>query len=1573
MPNETLPSTSITQLESEYISKARKAFSESNLKLCLIYLKKLTVWDSNTTNLLVDCAYALWQSDYLVKFEENDALELVKFSFNRVVDGSIPPHFIRAIDYIYISHIYLIEGNLQGALLILNVASQRGYLEDALIVNQSLSIAKRIGRSRDIRDSMSYLVSAITLLSSQIPYSTLHEQIPFISDSKLPLSFVYLHCISYVLKLIALPTTNQVIKNTYKMQLKSMLIEAYLLHTLKREEDIMKLMAWINGVEVWMKMGQALDSTPYILFMIDCFWEAFIRSPLQIAPIELSMKYMLQYHMDGYVGKFLEDAIAVSPWNMLVRTEMVKYEYSTMMGSGKIPKWSSPSLNMMGKWTRLFEMQRKQCTKLQATYRGHLIRRQWHEVLLPRYQEKKKNFIRASATAVQKYDDYNWNYFCSLAQRWKDYIREYKALKQFSSVLIQSHVRRHLQQLIYQREVMHVKEVNGKYLTACYHVYCTRMWQYFQRWNAKFYHFYQIKAASILQSVIVAAGYNRVFVKGVQQLVAIHRIKKRFLYRLHYSHWLTRYQQRKKNHARITIRFFIRDVYKRLNQRQQEMKLKEMEGKLKSKHRERLTASSSALGDDESVDDMSVGSNTAVSHESRDYYKKHHYPVLHSHFMRWRAAYLKHMHTRLLNKAVMSIQCKFRQQVAQEIVHYKLIRKQSQTAYCTRRKFLAIARIFRPWYKLSKILLIQRNVRCYQARKQLERLSTIYHEIKSILSRKYSHVRLRYFEKWQKFLYLQHREQLRAKNCIVKYYRYYKQFYSPFKRLYLHRYFVYVFKETVKTRILGHAFHTFKLHTLEFTRYQSINGVFNVFSRYYCRHGFFQWLAQSLDQKNVSVWLTRKNARMRKEVGLVQNQQVVQSDAEVSTYGLCSIDRKFQGMINMTLHDNSAFNIELNIDSIHCPEIQKNHKQYQYPVNKSLQQNISYSANYPWERTMYRQKVLARISHALLYRYLFQWHELYRVRQRISYLNVTSMAVSTYQNILTGLTRRSQFLVRVQANIRRYIAFHSIYLPLLALSRRASELQTYKEHQIMFKAFRKYSTSYQERSNAKECIVNFIYYYRQRQFRQQTTLRHRTTIQFLCSYKSKFYCALMKKMFIKWIQRSIEQIIRQKVTTSNYIARYEKLQQAKFKPPKVSNKKKMRKNNQRPLGLKHHDEDNEDEMEEEEEDEALSRLAKIEQYQQNLLDRKHNPHIERTTKVPPNESDDHQAHHRMKSEFSKSMPSFASPYANTAMMSNTVAQGDPVKHKNIRDSTNMMTSLSLTPLYFQSEAFHTLYYQLKSTQGLLIIPCETVYIHSSIPTVAANASIVSSAITHRSRTKKKSSLNFRPPKNTSNNTITMAIALQESYFLFQQTHQLAIQLPSLDHSCNSSNNKDLHLNLLFQSVCESFQGEKLFFYQGEFQDVFVTVYLLDFLSCNREKFYSLDKFLKSCWPLTLPVTTNNTLSSGKIVYEDSQANSSSSQGKRGLILHFQEVSIPFTTMILFCHVIQYHKSPCQPSQFVTGKLFDNAALNSTKPTVSSSLLLSSHCYLGGIQELKMDIQSTGLLGLLLLIYTTQVG
>lgn len=710
-------------LQAQYFKKAEDAYQSGNLKLSLVYLKKLDAWDRKSIELLVNSSYDLWKQnsgkeDTGGKGDE-EAAEVVQQAFTILLSSSnISSNLILPWDYLRLSHVYIIEGNLVGAAEVMNIASAKGHMEDLLVVTQSCFIMNGLNKPGEVQRIVTYIASSLFELSAAIKSN--ESDVDAYDIGHLPVYYLCIICAAFLQKRTKFRHEKE--KKQSMIDFENLLREAYFYATNEKESSVAKLLKWYSDSQLWMRCAEKLDGGPLLLLAEAFYWEAYIRESLSNEALTKLINSMRRFKRADDVPRVMSDALVVNAWNIKARNTMKEIELSM------VPQPDQRE------WTKLFDSEDIECAKIQASFRGWSLRCKWPQ-LLPIYKKHRQNFLDKMQLSAERYEQYLQKYHGILIQRWLRYVRDWQALKWRSALRIQTRFRTHAATGRYHDAIARVQLANKKYFQLCQHQYVSIRMQAMRRWQDHLLMRRKHAAVKVISDFLFLYGYNQLLVKGMNEVMMVLRVYYRQLRQRMWRHWRTRYLLRQKKHARTTIRFFLRDVFRRIEEKKQEEKLRLMEQILVAKKEE-------------------------ISFE------RNYLPMKREYFTVWRVKFLDRRKHHAVVRMVYTLQQKFLQKKAREVLHFRAIRRESQRAYLIQRRQKQLYRILFPWQRNAAAIKIQRFVRLTIGRGKISRWTNIIDQVHEQQAKRRVASRKLTIKRWQKFVFLWKREKIRAVRLI---------------------------------------------------------------------------------------------------------------------------------------------------------------------------------------------------------------------------------------------------------------------------------------------------------------------------------------------------------------------------------------------------------------------------------------------------------------------------------------------------------------------------------------------------------------------------------------------------------------------------------------------------------------------------------------------------------------------------------------------------------------------------------------------------------------------------------------
>ncbi len=691
-------------MEILYFQQASKAFEAKEYRKCLAFLFNLKVWRKDAVNLLVVSSYNHWKSckDDKSTVNYEDAIAFAHASFTRLLDGNIPFHLISPKDYLLLTHIYLSEGNLHDALMIMNLASARGYLEDIFIVAQTFLILKRIGKSSDIQRYHQFMVSELLIIASTLKPQ---QQYPDRLD-RIAMSGVFLFCANQLRIQIGadLSSTSDKV-----LLLRTFCSAAYLLTQGDRIDDWDILLKWFKDTSTWASIGCALKDGPFILLAEECFWIGFCKIPLDETFIAMVYDCMVETKRNDKIYSLLSVAYSISPWNIFVRQKL--YEIS-----------SHESVVNGNEWIVLMNAQMVHIITIQRLFRGYSLRRKWFKV--SKYlRELRDDFFAKIEISETMFKQYFVRLKRNIFYLWKVNARRRRVLTLFAVIKMQSFFRAYRARFTYVKKRRMVARANGQFLTALFMRESRVRLKYFRKWFDVYFQIRKKNAAFLIADVLLANGYNQLLVQGMGIILALLRIHKAHELKRRFKLWILRYNAAVRRHAIATIRFFVRNKL--------------------------LSAAEKALEEQLSIleADISIRRTT-------DEYRSNFLPLLREMWKRWDFLYKQLVNLRKRHRMVQCLQSRFRCRRSKLLLKAAITRKECQSSYLFfhRRKKLSFT--FLVWRTLRSSLVIQRSYRCYVSRKIFNIRYIRSQRVEYHLAKRRAEIKLDTFKRWIVYLYI---------------------------------------------------------------------------------------------------------------------------------------------------------------------------------------------------------------------------------------------------------------------------------------------------------------------------------------------------------------------------------------------------------------------------------------------------------------------------------------------------------------------------------------------------------------------------------------------------------------------------------------------------------------------------------------------------------------------------------------------------------------------------------------------------------------------------------------------------
>lgn len=702
-------------LQTQYYQQALQSFHSNNLKLCLIYLKKLKTWDRKSIELLVDSSYSLWQQLQQKSLADEEAARVVQESFVLLLSNNISNELIIPWDYLRLSHVYIVQGNLHGAAQIMNLASSKGHMESILIVTQSCFIMNGLQNENEVQRYISFLSSCLLDLSAQTKTNEEARDNYSWQNGLLPYYYLYVICATFLQKREIFRHERD--KKQTLRDYNSLLHDGYFYATRTKERNTAIVLNWYQDFNLWLRCAESLDSGPLLLLAEAFYWEAYIRAPLLNESISKLLHSMRVHGRKKDIPILLAKALAENQWNIISRDSIREIEVSSV---------ADPNNR---EWIKMFDAEEGECTKIQCRVRGWILRRKW-PMMLPKLKETRRNHLEKMQLADDYYENYHMRYHFTLVHRWKEYIEDWKELKWNSALRLQTVWRCKISVWKYREMLLRVKAANRSYFILCQHYFVHERMKCMRKWQQHYTLRKKCQATKVIADFLFLHGYNQKLVKGMNEVLGVLRVWYKHIKKRAWRHWMTRFRNRQKKHARVTIRFYLRDMVTRMEEKKQEEQLKVVE--------------------------------QAIAAKKEVEFERNHLPMLRSSFAEWFRKFQDRLKHKTVIKMVYTLQHKYFQQKAKERLRVLVLRREAQRAFCNRRSYRTLSTIIGPWQVNAAALRLQRFVRQSLARKIYRRLKNIDTGVRLMIDTRLKKKRVAILWRWRKYVFLEKREQLRA-------------------------------------------------------------------------------------------------------------------------------------------------------------------------------------------------------------------------------------------------------------------------------------------------------------------------------------------------------------------------------------------------------------------------------------------------------------------------------------------------------------------------------------------------------------------------------------------------------------------------------------------------------------------------------------------------------------------------------------------------------------------------------------------------------------------------------------------
>ena len=784
-----------------YIDQAFLNYSKKQYKDAMVLLRKIELNDQPSIAVLVNCAYDFWRSvqakhEFMPLFkpfdkstlefdaimsrstqkvgidkteDQEEANDTVKKAFTQLFGTGDKSQMV-AFDYIRLSHVYIFEGALAGAMQILQLGQARGHLENLLIVIQLWSVLKRLhNKHRDAELCMQYLVTAVQLeerepvsyppgsnntqgqldtstddhdhdddaslesvdsLVSYAPAST--SGMVVVQRSDLPLGYVYLICASHLHRRYMQHDAEDKKGGVNKHKSKdrdlcwNMLAEAYDIITEEQVPGVTQLLKWFNDPMLFHDMAVYLEDSAFPLLAEEALWEAYLRSPLHTVHLEYLVSMMGNHHRGtkNYILEVCEKAYAVNCWNMYARQWLIHYETFEVQ--------KNKFFN--NKFSKRFKFETRVIAKIQGCVRGYNLRvYRWPEIYW--IAKKKRDEFQGKRDVAEKcFAKVKKVSYLDRFRRWRQYSLDLAELRRYSSIRIQTVFRIYFSKLLYARKLKRSRAANGLFMIISQSHYDMQRTRSLRTWESTFKAFRMERSADCIIRTLISNGYSQVFQAACAQILKVIKVKRKYSNKKFFFEWFQRYVVKKKKSARVTIRFFIRDQIQR-----------KAEEKVRAKNEAQQAA----------VEILMERSTSYIL------------PLYQKMWGIWRQKLydLRCAKSKMIVR--MAIPRLAARKKARKVVDIRRVKHEIEIAFIQQCLYKQVGNYLKFWRVDRAIRPIQRYLRCAVAIKKLKRLRIIKKKMIEIKRRRHHQWLERSMFLYKKFVYLQKREYHRSARKIT--------------------------------------------------------------------------------------------------------------------------------------------------------------------------------------------------------------------------------------------------------------------------------------------------------------------------------------------------------------------------------------------------------------------------------------------------------------------------------------------------------------------------------------------------------------------------------------------------------------------------------------------------------------------------------------------------------------------------------------------------------------------------------------------------------------------------------------
>ena len=474
-------------LRSAYISGAHTASDvQASFKLSVILLKRIRLNSPADVALLIESLYSFSKPSRIRNniprdpSLEDDALRYIDEAVTPLLVADNPAHkYVTSMDFLKLAHMYLCFGWLQKCLETVRFASVVGFSEVGLSI-QEWSVLRALDDESAADEYMRRLHPILATACTLVNTNRLEQPdlIPFgaVCSSGFYVAYMYLHCALYLQRQgdtafeLVVGEAYRVVTGTnsflsqetlqresdllcrqqQKKERKSIVKrlsvtpKAVLPFTKEDEDELRaissqleqekeRLMEWFEDPSLWLRMGDELQGSPFVVLSEVSYWACYVRQEEPSASVLESMINSMERRKAHplITYRFLLEAYAMSEWCGYTRLKIIQIE-------GAIPaKHSKKNAPDIIRENILF-------INLQRFIRKILYQKIAGARKIEIFKEQKARkvaFLLARDKALMRSTDVRNKYFLDLLWRWYNAIHALKYLKYNSSVVIQHSIR----------------------------------------------------------------------------------------------------------------------------------------------------------------------------------------------------------------------------------------------------------------------------------------------------------------------------------------------------------------------------------------------------------------------------------------------------------------------------------------------------------------------------------------------------------------------------------------------------------------------------------------------------------------------------------------------------------------------------------------------------------------------------------------------------------------------------------------------------------------------------------------------------------------------------------------------------------------------------------------------------------------------------------------------------------------------------------------------------------------------------------------------------------------------------